>query len=138
MAHRTTVLVASLFAPLLGLMLGLASPVAAAPPSTGGAGPEEEACVGRASGDACTLPNNQLGTCAAATCNRLDYSGGSPPKAIEEACVVCKPGGAQPHDDRPMLGGDDGADSNPPDSNPASNETKPSETKEPPKSESRC
>lgn len=52
--------------------------------------------MGRVSGDACTLPNNQAGACADSTCNRLDYSGGSPPKAIEEPCLVCKPG--EPHD----------------------------------------
>jgi hypothetical protein len=70
----------------------------------GGAGPEEEACVGLAAGDVCSLPNNNPGTCQAATCNRLDYSGGSPPKAIEEACLVCKGGQQGP----PMLGGDGG------------------------------
>ena len=78
---------------------------AAAPPSVGGggAGPEEQACSGRSVGDACTLPNKQLGTCAQGTCNRLDYSGGSPPKAVEESCVVCQ-SGQTPHDGGPMLG----------------------------------
>jgi hypothetical protein len=112
--------------------------VAAPPPTTGGgSGPEQEACSGRAVGDACTLPNRALGTCGQGTCNRLDYSQGSPPKAIEEACVVCQPseghgngpalgtGGAPP--DEPAEGGDEGAASS---DSPA--------TKEPPQSESRC
>ena len=131
MAARTRTLVASLFIS----SLAFAGPAAAAPPSTGGAGPEQEACAGRASGDACTLPNNQLGTCAASTCNRLDYSGGSPPKAIEEACVVCKAAGAQAtgHGGPPMLGGDGGSE-------PAESGATPStrDSKEPPASASRC
>lgn len=110
--------------------------VAAPPPTTGGgSGPEQEACSGRAVGDACTLPNRALGTCGQATCNRLDYSGGSPPKAIEEACVVCQ--ASQGHGNGPALGtggappnesADDGAEA------PSSG----GPTKEPPKSESRC
>jgi hypothetical protein len=112
--------------------------VAAPPPTTGGgAGPEQEACSGRAVGDACTLPNRALGTCGQATCNRLDYSGGSPPKAIEEACVVCQ--ASQGHGNGPALGtggappnesADDGADAAPSSSGQG--------TKEPPQSESRC
>lgn len=144
MAHRTTVLVAATSASLLGLLLGLlvwASPVAAAPPANGGAGPEEEACVGRASGDACSLPNNNPGICAAATCNRLDYSGGSPPKAVEEACVVCKHPQAGP----PMLGGDggsgepasSGAEAGA-DGEPSSGGAATTEEKQPPESSSRC
>lgn len=117
--------------------LGLAAIAAAAPPA-GGAGPEEEACAGRASKDACTLPNNQLGTCAAATCNRLDYSGGSPPKAIEEACVVCKAAGGQPHDGMPMLGGDGGSEPPPADSGATEPASSDSGSKEPPESASRC
>lgn len=147
MTHRTLPFVALMF-----VLLGHLAPAAAAQPSAdprgmalrlaraapGGAGPEE-ACAGRASGDACTLPNNQLGTCAAATCNRLDYSGGSPPKAIEEACIVCKPAGGQPHDGPPILGGDGGAS---PSDADAGGEGEPSssgaEGKEPPESKSRC
>jgi MYXO-CTERM domain-containing protein len=132
MTHRTPLFVTSLLVPLFGVLLGFGAPAAAAPP--GGAGPEEEACVGRSSGDACTLPNNQLGTCAAATCNRLDYSGGSPPKAIEESCIVCRPAGAQPHDGPPMLGGDGGASPGEAEVSPSSND----DGKEPPKSTSRC
>ena len=146
MANRTTVLVAATSASLLGLLLGLlvwASPVAAAPPASGGAGPEEEACVGRASGDACSLPNNNPGICAAATCNRLDYSGGSPPKAIEEACIVCKHPQAGP----PMLGGDGGSGEPASsgagaeagaDGEPSSGGAAASEDKQPPETSSRC
>jgi hypothetical protein len=125
---------------ILVTSLAFASPAAATPPATGGSGPEEEACAGRASGDACTLPNNQLGTCAAATCNRLDYSGGSPPKAIEEACVVCKPAGATT-DGPPIMGGDGGT---PPAEAGDEGEVQPSSTtataddKEPPETSSRC
>jgi hypothetical protein len=115
--------------------------VAAPPPTTGGggSGPEQEACTGRAVGDACTLPNRALGTCGQGTCNRLDYSQGSPPKAIEESCVVCRP--SQGHGIGPSLGtggtppdesaatSDDGAPASSSSSGP---------TKEPPVSESRC
>jgi MYXO-CTERM domain-containing protein len=126
---------------LVASLLAFASPAAATPPSTGGAGPEEEACAGRSSGDACTLPNKQLGTCAAATCSRLDYSGGSPPKAIEEACVVCKPADASTSG-TPIVGADGGA---PPDEaggegtdvQPSST-TATAEDKEPPETSSRC
>ncbi len=116
-------------------LLCFAAPAAAAPPTLGGdgAGPEEQACAGRASGDACTLPNNQLGTCGPGICNRLDYSGGSPPKAIEESCIVCKPAGAQ------SSGSDAGGqvDVEP---KPAESGAAPagSDTKEPPESSSRC
>lgn len=112
--------------------------VAAPPPTTGGgAGPEQEACSGRAVGDACTLPNRALGTCGQGTCNRLDYSQGSPPKAIEEACVVCQ--ASQGHGNGPMLGTggappDDTADEGPAGGSSSGG----SGTKEPPKSESRC
>ncbi|MFO7566719.1 MAG: MYXO-CTERM sorting domain-containing protein [Enhygromyxa sp.] len=136
MTHRSSPLVASLFVPVFGLLLGLASSAAAAPPA--GVGPEEQACVGRAIGDACTLPNNQLGTCAQATCSRLDYSGGSPPRAVEEPCIACKPAGAQPHDGPPMLGGDGGASPEAGDGTEPSPSGSESDNKEPPESKSRC
>jgi MYXO-CTERM domain-containing protein len=113
--------------------------VAAPPPTTGGgAGPEQEACSGRAVGDACTLPNRALGTCGQGTCNRLDYSQGSPPKAIEEACVVCQ-AASQGHGNGPMLGTggappDDSAD----EAAAGGSSSGGAGTKEPPKSESRC
>jgi MYXO-CTERM domain-containing protein len=120
-------------------LFAVSSVAAAAPPPTvggGGSGPEQEACSGRAVGDACTLPNRALGTCGQGTCNRLDYSQGSPPKAIEEACVVCQP--SQGHGNGPALGtggappdgSADGADGT------ASSDS--AASKEPPQSESRC
>ncbi len=125
-----------------GLFIVSHEALAAPPPTTGGgSGPEQEACSGRAVGDACTLPNRALGTCGQATCNRLDYSGGSPPKAIEEACVVCQ--ASQGHGTGPALGtggappnesADDGADAAP--SSGGSSSGGP--TKEPPPAESRC
>lgn len=122
------------------LSLGLSSVAGAAPPA--GAGPEEEACGGRSVGDACTLPNRALGTCQDGTCSRLDYSGGSPPKAIEQACVVCQPGAA--HDGPPALGsgGAPPDDANEVDSadaaGDASEPAAANSGKEPPQSSSRC
>jgi hypothetical protein len=145
-AHKTVFKPAnSLFSSLLAacLMLGLPGLAAAAtPPAVGGAGPEEEACSGRAAGDACTLPNRALGTCKASTCNRLDYSGGSPPKSIEQACVVCQPGGG--HDGPPEALGSGGAPDdageggNADDPGDASEPAAASSGKEPPQSSSRC
>lgn len=91
--------------PLVILLALAAGPaVASAAPSVGGpsVGPQEEACKGRAAGDACTLPNRQLGTCASSTCNRLDYSQGSPPRAIEAECLVCEAGGANAGEPSPV------------------------------------
>jgi MYXO-CTERM domain-containing protein len=114
------------------LLLGWSSPAQAAPPPSvgGGSGPEQEACAGRSVGDACTMPNRQLGTCGEGTCNRLDYSKGSPPQAIEEPCVVCQPAQGQPqgHGDMPALG----TAGTPPEDESGAND------KEPPKSSSRC
>jgi hypothetical protein len=125
------------------LMLGLSSVAGAAtPPAVGGAGPEEEACSGRAVGDACTLPNRALGTCKASTCNRLDYSGGSPPKSIEQACVVCQPGAG--HDGPPEALGSGGAPDDAGEGGDADDRGDASEPaiassgKEPPQSSSRC
>jgi hypothetical protein len=75
---------------LLALALVFAPRDAAAQPPA--AGPDEAACEGKASGDACTLINGQAGACGPGTCARLDYSQGSPPKSIEEPCTVCKVG----------------------------------------------
>lgn len=117
-------------------LLAISNEAQAAPPPTtgGGGGPEQEACAGRSVGDACTLPNRALGTCGQGTCNRLDYSQGSPPKAIEEPCIVCQP--SQGHGNGPALG-TGGA---PPPDESASDDggAASGPTKEPPKSESRC
>lgn len=112
--------------------------VAAPPPTTGGgSGPEQEACSGRSVGDACTLPNRALGTCGQGTCNRLDYSQGSPPKAIEEACVVCQ-AGSQGHGNGPSLGTGGAPPEDAADDGAASSSSGSPATKEPPQSESRC
>ncbi|PRQ08240.1 hypothetical protein [Enhygromyxa salina] len=148
MPHKPVITAPTSLIPLLlaaCLTLGVSSVAAAAPPSSnaGGAGPEEEACSGRSVGDACSLPNRQLGTCKAGTCNRLDYSGGSPPKAIEAACVVCEAGaGHAGHDGPPSLGSggappDSGADAGA-DNGDASESTPAGTGKQPPQSASRC
>lgn len=145
--HKTVFTPANSLIPALlaaCLSLGLSSVAAAAPPAggTGGAGPEEEACGGRGVGDACTLPNRALGTCKAGTCNRLDYSGGSPPKAVEQACVVCQPGASR--DGPPALGSggappDDGGEGgNAGEGDDAGESARTSSGKEPPQSSSRC
>ena len=120
-----------------GFLLLAPSVVVAAPPPTlggGSSGPEQEACNGRAIGDACTLPNRQLGTCGQGTCNRLDYSQGSPPRAIEEPCVVCQANSG--HEQHPTLGSG-GA---PPDESGASTGagSGADDDKQPPESSSRC
>jgi len=137
--------------PLVILLACALAPLPAwAAPSVGGpsVGPQEEACKDRAVGDACTLPNRQLGTCASSTCNRLDYSQGSPPRSVEEACVVCQAGAAQPDgqpgDAQPMVGSggppadsagaeDAGADEDGPDAASSADDSS-----APPKTDSRC
>lgn len=121
---------------LVVLALGFAPrDVAAQPPA---AGPDEAACEGKASGDACTLINGQAGACGLGTCARLDYSQGSPPKSIEEPCTVCKVGA-------PPLGSGDASTTSGPagGTEPAPvDDTAKSATAEgdddPPKSTSRC
>lgn len=137
MATRAISVTATAWAFALGLFVSNVA-VAAPPPTLGGpggAGPEQEACAGRSVGDACTLPNRALGTCGQGTCNRLDYSQGSPPKAIEEPCVVCQPSQASES-------GEVAPDEAPPPEDTSAGG--PAATgdgaasKEPPKSESRC
>jgi hypothetical protein len=140
--NRAISITASAWAFALGLFVATAA-IAAPPPTTGGsAGPEQEACAGRAVGDACTLPNRALGTCGQGTCNRLDYSQGSPPKAIEEPCVVCQP--AEGHGSGPPLGTGTG-DAPPQESDDSaatgaasSSAGDSAAAKDPPQSESRC
>ena len=125
----------SLGACLTAALLTAPSMAAAAPPSVGGggSGPEQQACAERSVGDACTLPNRTLGTCASGTCNRLDYSGGSPPKAIEEPCVVCQAGPGA-HSEDPMVGS-----GGPPPGEGGSTPTADTDnSSEPPTSASRC
>jgi hypothetical protein len=140
MSTRAISVTASAWALALGLF-AISNVAAAAPPPTvggGGAGPEQEACAGRSVGDACTLPNQALGTCGQGVCNRLDYSQGSPPKAIEEPCVVCKP--SQGHDGGPPLGTTTTTETSPTEDSAATGAAagEGAGSKEPPKSESRC
>jgi hypothetical protein len=85
---------------MLGLALVFTAPRDAAAQSPA-SGPDEAACEGKQSGDACTLINGTAGTCGPGTCSRLDYSQGSPPKATEEPCTTCVPGAAS-HDPPPL------------------------------------
>lgn len=79
------------------------------------------------------MPNEQGGICGPATCNRLDYSGGSPPKAIEEPCLVCKAGGS------PMLGAEGGEAADPPATKAGTDpKPEPDAKKDPPASKSQC
>lgn len=117
---------------LLALALVFASRDAAAQPPA--AGPDEAACEGKASGDACTLINGQAGACGPGTCARLDYSQGSPPKSIEEPCTVCKVGA-------PPLGSSETSTTSGPAESTAAPEAKPASSEgddDPPKSTSRC
>jgi hypothetical protein len=111
---------------LLGLALVFAPRDAAAQPPA--AGPDEAACEGKASGDACTLINGQAGACGPGTCARLDYSQGSPPKSIEEPCTVCKVGA-------PPLGTSETSTTSGPAGTTASDDTA---KDDPPKTTSRC
>lgn len=111
---------------------------AAAPPMVGGdsGSPEEQACMGKVVSDPCTLPNGSAGACGDGTCSRLDYSQGSPPKATEEACIVCK-AGVTPGNPPAVggSGGGSGGSSSNGEQNGASNDAG---DKEPPESSSRC
>lgn len=121
---------------LLALVLVFAPRDAAAQPPA--AGPDEAACEGKASGDACTLINGQAGACGPGTCARLDYSQGSPPKSTEEPCTVCKVGAA------PLGSGESTTTSGPAggtEAAPVDDTAKPATAEgddDPPKSTSRC
>lgn len=140
MPAQKPVLCTSLLSLAFVLCLGLASEAAAQPPEQG---PDEVACQGKRVGEACSLINGQAGACGQGTCSRLDYSGGSPPKATEESCVVCQAGATPSNDGPPALGtggpspDDGGANA---DTAGAGNEAADGKTEvdEPPKSESRC
>jgi hypothetical protein len=132
--HFANSIVAS--APLFVLAIAGFAPVgvAAAPAE---ASPEESACAGKAAGDACTMVNGAAGTCGDSTCNRLDYSGGSPPKATEEPCVACVPGtGATADPGAEVEDTTDPADSDPPVITPAADPE--STAGDPPETNGRC
>lgn len=54
--------------------------------------PYEEICETKNAGDACNLEGGGSGVCTAATCSRLDYSEGTPPKTVDYDCLRCEPG----------------------------------------------
>lgn len=56
---------------------------------------EEEACVGRAIGTACTAGPTS-GTCQLGTCTRLQYGDGSMPTPMEYECTRCTAGSTPP------------------------------------------
>lgn len=56
---------------------------------------EEEACVGRAVGAACTAGPTS-GTCQLGTCTRLSYGDGSMPTPMEYECTRCSAGSTPP------------------------------------------
>ena len=60
--------------------------------------PEQDACTGKAAGNACE-DGGKSGTCVNATCTRLDYSRGTPPRSIEVPCVTCDTSAARPVSD---------------------------------------
>jgi hypothetical protein len=122
---------------MLGLALVFTAPRDAAAQSPD-SGPDEAACQGKQSGDACTLVNGTAGACGPATCSRLDYSQGSPPKATEEPCTACMAGAAS-HDPPPLgeTSETSGASSTAAEPSSGGGEVKPSEDV-PPQSSSRC
>ncbi|NVB37358.1 hypothetical protein G6O69_05910 [Pseudenhygromyxa sp. WMMC2535] len=140
--HSRFSLLSSLLTPCaLGCVLLIAGVAEAAPPSVGGGdassdrGPEEQACLDKRVGDPCTSALGTPGACTQGTCSRLDYSQGSPPRAVEEPCVVCKEGPGQP----PKLGGDGGQNGAGEGGPGPGHGTKVSDgDKQPPESSSRC
>ncbi len=60
--------------------------------------PEQDACTGKTAGANCQ-DGDKSGTCVDATCTRLDYSRGTPPRSVEYACVKCDTSAARPVSD---------------------------------------
>lgn len=125
--------------PMFGLALALLGPVDAGAQSPA-AGPDEAACQGKQSGEACSLVNGSAGSCGPGTCSRLDYSQGSPPRASEEPCTVCVVASVSTDHHPPPLGtttdtSEGAATSEEPRS---SGDAKSAEADAPPESSSRC
>ena len=53
--------------------------------------PRTEACSSKEEGEACDAMGKS-GVCKKATCSRLDYSQGTPPKSKSYDCIRCQPG----------------------------------------------
>ena len=60
--------------------------------------PDQDACTGKTAGAACE-DGGKTGTCVDATCTRLDYSRGTPPRSVDYACVKCDTSTTQPVSD---------------------------------------
>ncbi|MBL8918229.1 MAG: hypothetical protein JNJ54_05175 [Myxococcaceae bacterium] len=48
-------------------------------------------CSSKKVGDSCETDDKKSGACRDATCTRLDYSRGTPPRSIEAPCLKCDP-----------------------------------------------
>jgi len=70
---------------LLTLALFASSARADVPP------PNTTGCSTKKAGDACDTDDSKKGACKEATCSRLDYSQGTPPRSIEVPCLKCEP-----------------------------------------------
>lgn len=83
----------------LALLAALALPAPAradeAPP------PSFFSCQGKKAGDACEGDNGP-GKCVAEKCSRLDYSQGTPPRAVESDCLKCRSGSGPSPSDAPI------------------------------------
>lgn len=83
-----------------GAALATASPAAADVIDPG-----QEACQGKAEGDACSAAGTS-GTCQPGECCKNDYSQGTPPKSVCGPCLLCKQGGGVDQGDAgPSSGG---------------------------------
>lgn len=77
-----------LFSCLMFVGLGTVSAWAdVAPPNTSD-------CRTKKEGDSCQTDDKQTGSCQKSTCQRLDYSDGTPPSTVSYECLICKPGGS--------------------------------------------
>jgi MYXO-CTERM domain-containing protein len=61
----------------------------AAPAAADVISPDQAACHGKTLGQPCTAAGVP-GHCAQTTCGRLDYSQGTPPRAVRVPCVICR------------------------------------------------
>lgn len=58
-------------------------------------------CQGKQAGDACEGDNGP-GKCVADKCSRLDYSQGTPPRAVESDCLKCRSDSGPSPSDAPI------------------------------------
>jgi uncharacterized protein (TIGR03382 family) len=90
-------------ATVVSIALGVLA--SASSPSSGDEkNPDVDACQGKQAGDPCqrglvdkaagseATTRREPGVCATDRCCSLDYSKGSPPQSVCNACLVCKPG----------------------------------------------